>query len=164
MRADAMDDLAKSVVELLTKRGETVAVAESLTGGLVCAAMTEIPGASVVLRGGVVAYATELKATLLGVSSDLLAERGPVDPDVAVAMAHGVRARCAATYGLATTGVAGPDSQGGFAPGTVHVAVVTADDSEFVRTLHLTGNRAEVRTASVAAALELLAGAADTSA
>jgi nicotinamide-nucleotide amidase len=159
-----MDDLARSVVELLTKRGETVAVAESLTGGLVCAAITAIPGASAVLRGGVVAYATELKATVLGVSPELLAERGPVNPDVAVAMAHGVRARCGSTYGLATTGVAGPDSQGGFPPGTVHVAVVSADDSEFVRTLHLPGNRGEVRAASVAAALELLVGAADTSA
>ena len=159
-----MDELAQRVVALLTKQGETVAVAESLTGGMVCAVLTAIPGASVVLRGGVVAYATELKSTLLGVSSQLLGERGPVDPDVAIAMAHGARTRCGATYGLATTGVAGPDSQGGFAPGTVHVAVVSADDSEFVRTLHLSGNRAEVRAASVAAALELLVGAADTSA
>ena len=157
-----MDELAQRVVELLTKRGETVAVAESLTGGLVCAAITAIPGASVVLQGGVVAYATELKATLLDVSPELLGERGPVDPDVAVAMAHGVRIRCGATYGLATTGVAGPDSQGGFPPGTVHVAVVSADDSEFVRTLHLPGDRAAVRATSVAAALELLMGAADT--
>ncbi|MCX6421065.1 MAG: CinA family protein [Actinobacteria bacterium] len=159
-----MDDLAQRAVELLTKRGETVAVAESLTGGMVCAAITAIPGASVVLRGGVVAYATELKATLLGVSPELLEERGPVDPDVAVAMAHGARIRCGATYGLATTGVAGPDSQGGFPPGTVHVAVVSADGSEFVRTLHLSGDRASVRATSVAAALELLMGAADTSA
>jgi len=159
-----VNDLAQRVVGVLTKQGQTVAVAESLTGGLVCAAITAIPGASAVLRGGVVAYATDLKSTLLGVSSELLSDRGPVDADVAVAMARGVRERCGATFGLATTGVAGPDSQGGFPPGTVHVAVVSSDDSEFVRTLRLSGDRAEIRTASVAAALELLVGAADTSA
>lgn len=100
--------LAAEAVSLLIARSETVAVAESLTGGLVTAAVTSVPGCSAVFLGGIVAYATSLKAQLLGVPGDLLAEHGPVHPDVAEAMARGVSARLRATYGLATTGVAGP--------------------------------------------------------
>ena len=91
--AAAIGLLARQIVELLTARAETVAVAESLTGGLVVAALTSVPGASIVLRGGVVAYATDLKAALLGVPAALLARNGPVDPEVAAAMASGVRER-----------------------------------------------------------------------
>lgn len=101
----------------------TVATAESLTGGLLAALLTEIPGASAVVRGGLVVYATELKASLAGVEEHLLAERGPVDPDVAVGLADGARAVCGATIGIGLTGVAGPDPQHGLAVGTVFVAV-----------------------------------------
>ncbi len=118
-----MDGLARQIVDLLTARGQTVAVAESLTGGLVAAALTSIPGASVVVRGGIVAYATDLKAALLGVPADLLARHGPVDPGVAAAMAAGVRARLGACYGVATTGVAGPGPADGKPQGTVFIAV-----------------------------------------
>lgn len=147
-------DLAGLVLAAAARRGWTLAVAESLTGGAVCSALVDVPGASTVLRGGVVAYATDLKATLLGVDHELLADRGAVDPDVARAMAGGVRARLGADVGLATTGVAGPDPQHGYRPGTVHVAVATPA-SVRVRSLQLTGDRARVRSGAVTAVLGL---------
>ena len=147
--------VAREVHELLLQRQQTLAVAESLTGGALGAAITAVPGVSATFRGGVTAYATELKALLLGVDADLLAQRGPVDAEVAAAMADGVRARLAATYGLATTGVAGPDPQDGRPPGEVHVAVAGPDGVRAVR-LDLAGGRAEVRAAGVHAALVLL--------
>jgi PncC family amidohydrolase len=109
---------------VLTQQGRTLAVAESLTGGLVVAAVVDVPGASAVLRGGVVAYATDLKAALLDVDPGLLAQEGAVHPDVALAMARGAAARLGADYAVATTGVAGPDPQDGHPVGEVHVAVV----------------------------------------
>lgn len=147
-------DLAERLLAVLAGRGWTVAVAESLTGGAVCARLVDVPGASRVLRGGVVAYATDLKAALLGVDRDLLAARGAVDPDVAAAMAAGVRARLAADVGLATTGVAGPDPQDGHAAGTVHVAVSTPWSAR-VASWTLPGDRAAVRAATVRGVLEL---------
>ena len=146
--------LAADLLADLRSRGWTVAVAESLTGGLVVAALVDVPGASVSLRGGVVAYATDLKGTLLGVDSALLAARGAVDPDVARQMADGVRARLGADVGLATTGVAGPDPQDGHAPGTVHVAVSTPAGTT-VRSVHLAGDRPVVRAGTVEAVLRL---------
>jgi len=133
-----------------------VAVAESLTGGLVAAELTEVPGASVVVRGGVLAYATDLKAAVLGVDEGLLAQVGPVDADVAGQMADGVRLLMGATYGLATTGVAGPDEVDGKPVGTVYVAVA-GPGSARVKALRLTGDRGEVRAQSVLAVLTLLA-------
>jgi nicotinamide-nucleotide amidase len=146
------------VLDALILRGETLAVAESLTGGLLAATLVDVPGASRVFRGGLVVYATDLKATLAGVPADLLAERGPVDPDVAVALARGARDRCRADWGVATTGVAGPDRQNGIAVGTVFVAVAGTDDG-LVRQLALTGGRRDIRSAAVSAALDLLAAA-----
>jgi nicotinamide-nucleotide amidase len=149
--------MATSAPELLValrSRGWTVAVAESLTGGLLCAALVDVPGASASVRGGVVAYATDLKDALLGVDAALLAERGAVDPDVARQMAEGVRVRLGADVGLATTGVAGPDPQDGHPPGTVHVAVAT-DGGVTVRSMQLTGDRSTVRAGTVDAVLRL---------
>lgn len=145
------------LVARLTSAGWTVATAESLTGGLLCARLVDVPGASVVVRGGVVAYATELKAELLGVDAGLLAARGAVDPDVALAMATGVRQRLSADWGMATTGVAGPDPQDGLPPGTVYVAVRGPDGDGVVRRLALTGDRPAIREGTVTAALGLLA-------
>ena len=105
---EAAHDLAGQILDRLRTDGHTVAVAESLTGGLVAAALTDVPGSSAAFRGGVVAYATELKAELLGVDAVMLRRHGAVYPPVAAAMARGVRARLGATYGVATTGVAGP--------------------------------------------------------
>jgi nicotinamide-nucleotide amidase len=143
------------VVRLAAGAGLTVAVAESLTAGLVCAGIADVPGASAVLRGGVVAYATDLKASQLDVPAGLLAERGAVDPDVALAMAAGARGRLAADLGVATTGVAGPDSQDGVPPGTVFVAVCWPGGAR-ARRLQLDGDRNAVRRAATAQALELL--------
>ncbi|MGW7090373.1 CinA family protein [Streptomyces sp. NPDC054871] len=114
---------AAEVLRLLQARGETLAVAESLTGGLVAAEVTAVPGASRVFRGSVTAYATELKQEVLGVDGTLLAERGAVDAEVALQMAAGVRKVMGADWGIATTGVAGPEPQDGQAVGTVFVAV-----------------------------------------
>ncbi|MFD4653286.1 CinA family protein [Streptomyces sp. NPDC056721] len=120
---------AAVVLRLLTERGETLAVAESLTGGLVAADITSVPGASRVFRGSVTSYATELKRDVLGVDGTLLAERGAVDPEVALQMATGVRRVLGADWGIATTGVAGPDEQDGQPVGTVFVAVVGPGNS-----------------------------------
>ena len=99
------------LVDRLGRRGESVGCAESPTAGLGVARLVETPGASAVVRGGVVAYATELKASLLGVDASLLAARGAVDPEVARQMAIGAQRVLGADWGLATTGVAGPDPQ-----------------------------------------------------
>jgi nicotinamide-nucleotide amidase len=150
-------DLAGQVIEVLRAEGQTVAVAESLTGGLVAAALTTIPGASLAVRGGVVAYATDVKAALLSVPQRMLDEHGAVYPGVAAAMAVGVRQRLGATFGLATTGVAGPDPQDGQPVGTVHIAV-SADDDTVVRTLALDGDRDRIRRLTVDRSLALLLG------
>ncbi|MFF4535923.1 CinA family protein [Streptomyces aureus] len=158
-----MSPTAAEVVRLLTVRGETLAVAESLTGGLVAAEITAVPGASKAFRGSVTAYATELKHGLLGVDVTLLAERGAVDPQVAAQMAAGVRKALGADWGIATTGVAGPEPQDGKPVGTVYVAVdgpfeAPADTSRGgkVVPLRLNGDRAEIRMESVRSVLALL--------
>lgn len=149
-------DIAAILAELV-RRGQTLAVAESLTGGLLAATIVSVPGASNAFRGGLVVYATDLKASLAGVPGDLLAERGPVDPGVAGWLASGARERCGADWGLATTGVAGPDPQNGIPPGTVYVGLAGPDGSRLSRRLDLAGDRQRVRTATVSAALTLLA-------
>ncbi|MGC5035105.1 CinA family protein [Streptomyces sp. DT190] len=158
-----MSSTATDVVRLLTVKGETLAVAESLTGGLVAAEITSVPGASKVFRGSVTAYATELKHELLGVDATLLAARGAVDPQVAAQMAVGVRKALGTDWGIATTGVAGPDPQDGQEVGTVFVAVdgPFAQDSGSagggkVEGLRLNGDRAEIRRESVRSVLALL--------
>jgi nicotinamide-nucleotide amidase len=143
------------IIERLVARDETLAVAESLTGGLLAATIVDVSGASAAFRGGLIVYATPLKETLAGVDHDLLAERGPVDPEVAAQLAAGARTRCAATWGLATTGVAGPTPQNGIAVGTVYVAIAGPGISQ-VEKLLLAGGRSEIRSQSVAQALALL--------
>jgi PncC family amidohydrolase len=157
-RSDARDDdvaVAAQVLGLLADRRATLAVAESLTGGMVTAAFVDVPGASVVLRGGVVSYATDLKHVLLGVDQDLLDRVGAVHPDVARAMALGARERLGATWAVAATGVAGPDPQDGHPVGTVDLAVAGPGDV-VCRRVVFTGGRSEIRAAAVAAALRLL--------
>lgn len=142
------------LIRSLTERGLTIAVAESLTGGLVVADLVSIPGASAVVRGGIVAYATELKHDLLGVDAALLAAGGPIQAAVAEQMASGVRERLRADIGLATTGAAGPDPQDGHAPGEVWIAVASASGIRSVR-LELGGDRATIRRETVDAVIEL---------
>jgi nicotinamide-nucleotide amidase len=154
---EAARELAAEVIGLLAGAGRTVATAESLTGGLVAATLTDIPGSSNAFRGGVVAHATELKAQLLGVDAGMLNRHGPVYAPVAAAMAEGVRNRLGTTIGVATTGVAGPGPQDGQPAGTVHVAVSLVGDT-VVRTMALPGNRDDVRRLAVERVLGLLLG------
>ena len=149
---------AQIALALLRGRGETLAVAESLTGGLLAATIVDVPGASHAFRGGFVVYATDLKATLAGVPPELLDAHGPVHPDVAAALAGGTRLRCAADWALATTGVAGPEPQAGRPVGTVYLGLAGPDGFGLVRGLQLAGDRAAIRRDAVAAALDLLVG------
>jgi nicotinamide-nucleotide amidase len=150
---------AADLLDALSARRWTVAVAESLTGGLVASTIIEVPGASARMRGGVVAYATDVKRDVLGVDGELLAAVGAVDPDVAVQMAEGVRRLLGADVGIATTGVAGPEPQDGKPVGTVCIAVVTPGATTSVTEV-LRGDRASIRAgaaeAAIAAALRIL--------
>jgi nicotinamide-nucleotide amidase len=150
------DTLAGVVVARLRAQGATLAVAESLTGGLAGAALTEVPGSSRVFRGGVLAYATDLKQQLAGVPAQVLAEHGAVSAETASALAAGVRASLGADWGVGLTGVAGPDPQERHPPGTVHVAVAGPDGRAAVRSRRLPGDRQRVRLLAVALALDLL--------
>ncbi len=143
---------AHQVIQALRAAGHTVATAESLTGGLVAATLTDVPGASDVVRGAVVAYQHDVKATLLGVDRELLARHGAVNAQVAEQMAVGVRDLLGATWGISTTGVAGPAPSDGQPVGTVYFALVGPDRAE-VRCLHADGGRAQVRTATVVSCL-----------
>ena len=149
---------APAVVRLhttLAARGETVAAAESLTAGLFCATLAEVPGASATLRGGVVVYATDLKTALAGVPADLLGAHGPVSAETARALAEGVRERCDATWGIGLTGVAGPDPVDGHGPGRVYLGVSDGRRTDVVE-LDVPGERAAVRAGAVAAAVDAL--------
>lgn len=145
----------------LLRHGHTVATAESLTGGLVAAALTDVPGASDVFRGGVVSYVDEVKAEVLGVPRRVLQEHGAVSAPCAEAMARGARVLLGADWGISTTGVAGPGPADGQEAGTVHVAVAGEHGSAHVA-LTLRGTRDEVRVATVTAVLELLLEVLDT--
>ncbi|MCF3145547.1 CinA family protein [Streptomyces platensis] len=147
---------AAGALEMLAGRGQSLAVAESLTGGLVAGALTAVPGASRVVRGSVTAYATEVKRDVLGVDGALLAARGAVDGEVARQMASGARRVLGADWGLATTGVAGPDPQDGHPVGTVFVAVQGPDGAGAVRRLSLEGDRDRIRQDTIRAVLALL--------
>ena len=164
--ATDIDSLAVTVI--LAMQGRSVATAESLTGDQLGSTITAIPGASKIYRGGVIAYASDLKTDLLGVSQSLLAEGGAVQAQVALEMATGAAQRLDAEFGLAVTGVAGPDSQDGHLPGTVFVACIQRDEQgsvidSVVEQLQLFPEftdpqeaRAQIREETVAAALELL--------
>ncbi|MFF0773231.1 CinA family protein [Nonomuraea wenchangensis] len=143
-------------LSLLERQGATLAVAESVTGGLIGAAVTAVPGASRVFRGGVISYATELKRDLLGVPGELLEREGAVHPEVAAAMARGVARVCAAGYGMAVTGVAGPEPQDGRPVGTVFVAVAGPGGQVWGRELRLEGSRERIRVETVHEAVDLL--------
>jgi nicotinamide-nucleotide amidase len=150
--------IEETVVEMLRTQNATVATAESLTGGLVAAALVSVPGASEVMRSGVVAYASELKVALVGVAAEVLRRDGAIARTTAAAMAEGVRVRCGAGFGVATTGVAGPDPQEGHPPGTMHIAVASEGQTR-VGSFEPSGklrDRQTVRRQAVVRALDLL--------
>lgn len=147
---------AALAVRRLTAVHGTVAVAESLTAGQVTAALAAVPGASAVLRGGVTAYATELKRDVLGVDAGALQRTGPVDRDVALQMCRGVARLMGGDHAVATTGVAGPGPAEGHPAGSVWIAAL-GPAGERARLLRLAGTRADVRAAATQLALALLA-------
>jgi nicotinamide-nucleotide amidase len=156
--SEAATDATAALIAELTARHLTIAVAESLTGGLLTAELIRIPGASVVVNGGVVAYNTELKRSLLGVDSSMLNVHGPVHPDVAKQMAVGARSFLAvggnrAQVGVSTTGVAGPGPQGGQRAGTVFIGLSIGTGSWAIP-LELDGDRAMIRAETVRRAVE----------
>ena len=150
---------ARRLLAALGARGWSIGIAESLTGGLVVESLVSVPGASAVVRGGIVAYATPVKASLLGVDAALLDAHGAVHPDVARQMADGARRALAvegreADVGLSTTGIAGPDSPDGQPVGTVFIGVATPLGSA-VTSLHLHGSRDSIRFESAQRAIRL---------
>lgn len=158
-----MDDAqVAALIHEMSRRGLTVATAESLTGGGVVARLVDVPGASHVVRGGACTYAVDTKASVLGVSAQRLALTGPVDEQVSLQMAAGARSLFGASIGLSTTGVAGPGPADGFPAGTVHVACAHEHGTDH-RLLHLAGDRAQVRAGAIDAALSLLRDVLDFS-
>ncbi|MGA0866449.1 MAG: CinA family protein [Candidatus Nanopelagicaceae bacterium] len=147
--------IAASLLAELRRRGETVAVAESITGGAIASAFTEIPGASEIFLGGVVAYGNDAKVNLLGIAPELIESEGVVSREVASAMAIGARQRFQATWGIATTGVAGPGPHDGIAAGEVWIAISGPKEEAQHLSLGELG-RLEVRGGAVTGALALL--------
>lgn len=147
----------EALVASLIARGRTVATAESLTGGQLAAAFTSVPGASACFVGGVVAYASEAKMSVLGVPPSVIESYGAVSAECAASMATGARSLFSATHALATTGVAGPDSQEGHPAGHVWIACAGPDGVE-TRLLALDGDRPAVQSASCDAAMSVLDG------
>jgi nicotinamide-nucleotide amidase len=150
-----VNDDARALIADLTVRRQTVATAESLTAGLLAATLAGVPGASTVLRGGLVTYTVETKAELAGVAPELLAEVGPVAEPTARALAVGAMQRCGATWGVGLTGVAGPEPHGGHRVGTVFLGLAGPVDTDVVR-LQLAGGRWDIRLAAVHAAVHRL--------
>lgn len=150
-----MHALARSVIDLLKARGLTVATCESLTGGMICSTLVDVPGASSVVRGGLITYQTDTKTLLAGVDAALIAEKGVVSAEVAQAMAEGTRACLGVDIAVSATGMASPGEAGDPPAGTVFVGVASAKG---VRTipLRLDGARQEIRQKTVEAALEAI--------
>lgn len=156
-----MSELAANVIATFTERTVTLATAESLTGGLIGATLTQVPGASAVYLGGAVAYASRLKTDLLGVPAEALAAHTAVSEEVALAMAVGLQERTDADWAVAVTGVAGPSGQDGHEPGEVYVCVVgpriaSLPQQQLVEHYAFTGDRAAIRAQTVDAALAML--------
>jgi len=147
--------LAGDTVARAVQRGLTVATAESLTAGMVAAVLADIPGASAMLQGGIIAYANSVKSAVLGVPPAVLDAVGSVDGQVAAAMAAGARTSCGADVGVSTTGVAGPEEHDGKAVGTVHIGIATAAGTTSFD-YHFEGSRLEIRALACGAALECL--------
>lgn len=146
---------AEEIVALLRERGVTVATCESLTAGLVAARLADVPGASAVLAGGLVTYATASKHRVAGVDTRVLDSDGPVAARTAEQMARGARTAFETDYAVALTGVAGPDPQDGHDPGEVFLAVAGPAAVRGTRVL-IDGDRPAVRAGAVDAALALL--------
>ena len=144
---------SEKILETLRSRSQTLATAESLSGGLLGATLTQVPGASDVYLGGVIAYDLKIKSELLAVAPDVIMQHGVVSSAVALAMAAGVRARTGSDWSISTTGVAGPGPSGGVPAGRVWIAVSGPNLLNFSEELSLSGDRDQVRMATIARAL-----------
>ena len=154
-----METLLSQIAAALLARKQTLATAESCTGGLVGAALTSLPGSSAWYLGGVVAYSNDLKIRLLGVLPELLAAHGAVSLETARAMAEGARAAVQADFAVAITGIAGPDGGTKDKPvGLVYVGVAAPHGTAAFKH-HFSGSRADVRNAAAEAALRHLLAA-----
>ena len=143
------------ILTILRQRGESICVAESLTGGGLAEALTSIPGSSEVFKGSITAYQSQIKISLLKIPAELISEFGVVSEEVATAMAGGAKDLMDATWSISTTGVAGPGPSDGVAAGTVWVAI----DGPISQTLQLelSGTREIVRNATIAGAIAAFA-------
>ena len=149
-----VNDLAFELIQKLGQRHLTISVAESLTGGLVAASLTQIPGASAVFKGGIIAYRDETKEQVLKVDAALITKFTSISEPVAQSMATNIREIMNTDIGIATTGVAGPDKSEGFAPGIVFVAI-SIGDHNICQKLELVGDRTQIRDQSVNAIFKL---------
>lgn len=153
-----------TLIQTLVRRGETISCAESITGGLLASELIAPTGASEVMLGGVVAYATEAKQNILGVSEQTIATHGTVSRQTALALAHGAQRVFGSKWALATTGVAGPGEHEGHPAGTVYVGLVGPGRDHGIERVEkhlITGGRNEVRAFCAQLAIELLATALD---
>jgi len=150
-----MSDLAAKVIDLLRERRESISCAESITGGALTAALVSISGASDVLLGSIVAYSKEMKINQLGLSAELITEKGLVSKEVALEMAKGAKQILGSSWAISSTGSAGPRALDGSSPGEIWIAIVGPDRQESVK-LSLNGARQEVISGAVESALTLL--------
>ena len=150
-----MSDLAAKVIDLLRERRQTISCAESITGGALTAALVSVSGASDVLLGSIVAYSKEIKISQLGLSAELINDKGLVSKEVAIAMANGARQRLGSSWAISSTGSAGPTALVGSSPGEIWIAILGPDRQESVK-LSLNGARQEVINGAVESALTLL--------
>jgi nicotinamide-nucleotide amidase len=151
-----MNTLSSTIVESLKSKGESLSVAESITGGALTSEIVSVPGASHILKGSIVAYSVEIKMRELSVPQELIDRASVVSEEVALAMADGIRARMNTTWSIASTGVAGPGPHQGIAAGTVWLAIVGPNTRETVE-LALEGDRETVRRGAVESALGVFA-------
>ena len=149
-----VQELASSLIKKLEEKNLTVAVAESLTGGLVAASLTEIPGASKVFKGSITAYSDEIKQNVLNVNKETITNFTSISEQVALEMAINVRKIMKSDIGISTTGVAGPEKSAGFAPGLVFVAI-SIGDHNMCQKLEITGDRSKIRNQTVQELLQL---------
>jgi nicotinamide-nucleotide amidase len=150
-----MSDLAAKVIDLLRERRETISCAESITGGALTAALVSVSGASDVLLGSIVAYSKEIKISQLGLSAELINDKGLVSKEVAIAMAKGARQRLGSSWAISSTGSAGPTALDGSSPGEIWIAILGPDRQESVK-FSINGARQEVISGAVESALTLL--------
>ena len=156
VNAQQSDDVGQALGALLVERGQTLATAESCTGGLLAGLLTEGAGASAFYAGGVITYSNASKTALLGVDPEAVAREGAVSQSVAAQMAEGVRRRLEADYGVGITGIAGPTGGSDDKPvGLVFISVAGPDGVRTTRNV-FPGDRSDVRRQSVRKALEML--------